>query len=939
MRKSGIPLFFVPLTLMIVGLTILLSTSHAVAATPKRDNAWKPLLATGVSTHGNINFAGRREEPFQYAPSTGDCSYCHSSMGGTPNLFTIKSYIKVATTGITTGPIVFTALTGSNSFDDGISSETSRICVSCHVNSNRPGSATAMSHTGGAGHFFGDYSGQNCTTCHPHDPDGIPATVDGFMIKVGACDSCHGAPPATGSHSTHSNPATLPTVYGETGIHSTPTAYDFSCGECHPTDVSKHMNGALEVALTSTGAPIGSLKAKNDVSAAYDKPTQTCSGSYCHSGQTVTSGAVGSPLKSGGFYVLDAYGNLTYDPYTVTPSRNYQTTPNWVSGSVSGNCTDCHAYPLTTSYPTVEAGVGDSHQWVDGDGVGNLHAWNMGYDPLQCNTCHTGEITATGTWSRDANDITTYDPVPIASYINHVNGTANVDFTTAFYTYPISNPPYTFTVDLNAASYDANTKSCGNVGCHLAQNYVVWGAPYRWQTVECDLCHHYGAWPPIGSVLPQTPFASLSNAYYDMPVSLGTPRPTIGNAYDMFVSQRSSRINLGNAYHEHTPPPPNTTCVTCHTKHAVNLDGMLPDTQIDSTPANLSASSIAIFTFSSPNLTATFECSLDGAAFSACPSGQAYSGLSDGSHTFDVRAKNVAGNTDSTPASYTWTIDTTAPDTQIISFPSNPNFIFDATFTFSSPDGDAVSFECRLDDAAFVACTSPQAYSGLVRGSHIFQVRAKDAAGNIDQTPASYAWTIYTISTANFTSQAANDGWVLESTETSSVGDALNSTSATLRLGDSELRQQYQSILSFNTSSLPDAAVVTDITISIKRQTTTGGVRLFNAFNGLMIQIKSGFFHTAASLQAEDFQAATDNTEGPFFSAPVVGNWYSMRLTNNAYPFINKLSTFQSGLTQFRLYFLLDDNDNEIANYESFFSGNTRATANRPRLQIKYYIP
>ena len=114
-----------------------------------------------------------------------------------------------------------------------------------------------------------------------------------------------------------------------------------------------------------------------------------------------------------------------------------------------------------------------------------------------------------------------------------------------------------------------------------------------------------------------------------------------------------------------------------------------------------------------------------------------------------MRAVDAAGNVDPTPAAYTWVVnaavpDITPPDTTIDSAPPDPSGTGTASFTFSGTriSGSGVAgFECRLDAASFAACTSPQSYSGLADGTHTFQVRAVDAAGNIDPTPATYTWT------------------------------------------------------------------------------------------------------------------------------------------------------------------------------------------------------
>ncbi len=106
-----------------------------------------------------------------------------------------------------------------------------------------------------------------------------------------------------------------------------------------------------------------------------------------------------------------------------------------------------------------------------------------------------------------------------------------------------------------------------------------------------------------------------------------------------------------------------------------------------------------------------------------------------------MRATDQVGNVDASPATRNFTVDTVAPTTTIDSGPSGLTNNASPSFGFSSNDGGA-SFECRLDTGAFGACSSPQAYSGLADGAHSFEVRAKDAAGNTDASPASRAFTV-----------------------------------------------------------------------------------------------------------------------------------------------------------------------------------------------------
>ncbi len=153
----------------------------------------------------------------------------------------------------------------------------------------------------------------------------------------------------------------------------------------------------------------------------------------------------------------------------------------------------------------------------------------------------------------------------------------------------------------------------------------------------------------------------------------------------------------------------------------------------------------AVFTFSASETGAKFECKLDGAAFAPCTSPQPIGDLADGEHTFSVRATDLAGNTDDTPATRTFTVDKTPPVTTITRAPAANSNDTMPVIEFGSEPG--ATFECRLAGLAnpgtFTPCTSPRSYGPLTDDSYTFSVRATDAAGNVGQ-PVSASFTIAT---------------------------------------------------------------------------------------------------------------------------------------------------------------------------------------------------
>src|SRR5215217_672046 len=88
--------------------------------------------------------------------------------------------------------------------------------------------------------------------------------------------------------------------------------------------------------------------------------------------------------------------------------------------------------------------------------------------------------------------------------------------------------------------------------------------------------------------------------------------------------------------------------------------------------------------------------------------------------------------------------DFAPPETSITSGPSGFVASRSATFGFTANE-EAVTYDCSLDDAAWSACTSPRSYDALAQGAHTFAVRARDAAGHVDPTPAAHEFTVDTL--------------------------------------------------------------------------------------------------------------------------------------------------------------------------------------------------
>jgi len=191
----------------------------------------------------------------------------------------------------------------------------------------------------------------------------------------------------------------------------------------------------------------------------------------------------------------------------------------------------------------------------------------------------------------------------------------------------------------------------------------------------------------------------------------------------------------------------------------------------------------------------------------------------------------------------------------------------------------------------------------------------------------------------SYTSDGVKDGWLLESSRTSGKAGTLNSTSTTFNLGDATGNKQYRSILSFNTSSLPDNAIITAATLKIKRLSNgylVGNNNPFSWGGGLKVDLCKNMFGTTTALQLGDynFNSATNcKLLVTAFGSTAASGWYSASIPSAAFSKINL-----AGLTQFRLRFKNEDNNDSAADYVKFYSGNASA-AYRPLLIVEYSVP
>ena len=222
--------------------------------------------------------------------------------------------------------------------------------------------------------------------------------------------------------------------------------------------------------------------------------------------------------------------------------------------------------------------------------------------------------------------------------------------------------------------------------------------------------------------------------------------------------------------------------------------------------------------------------------------------------------------------------------------------------------------------------------TGLTNGTPYFYVVT--ATNGVGESPNSNEASATPVPTITFVSVASQDGWVLESTETSNAGgsiDGIANTTSALRVGDATSDRQHKSVVSFDTSAIPDGATILSATLRLRRGTLSG-TSPFTTHGTCWVDVQPGGFSGSTTLATGDFQAAATAVQSASLTnAASNGVWSEGSLSAAGLAAVNK-----TGTTQLRVYFNLDDNDDGGSDYIGYYSGDNSTSANRPQLVVTY---
>lgn len=319
----------------------------------------------------------------------------------------------------------------------------------------------------------------------------------------------------------------------------------------------------------------------------------------------------------------------------------------------------------------------------------------------------------------------------------------------------------------------------------------------------------------------------------------------------------------------------------------------------------------------------------------------ATAGLSAGRHILFVRGRDAANNWGAVSAIFLYISGSggnTAPAVTITAPTNGASFASGTAVTFSGTASDtqdgnlssSLAWTSSLDGT--IGSGASFSTSALSAGTHTITAAVTDSGGLAGSASITLTVTSGGSVTVTFYSTAARDGRLWETAENNNIGGGGNSTENTtssLRVGDFSDDTQYRSIVSFDTSALPDTATITAATLRLKRGTVSG-TSPFTTHGTCTVDMSPAFGGSTA-FAAGDFEAAAAAAGVAAMSHPAANGAFSTGSLNAA----GRAAVNRTGITQFRVYMTLDDNDDLGSDYMGFYSGEA-AAGNQPELVITY---
>lgn len=165
------------------------------------------------------------------------------------------------------------------------------------------------------------------------------------------------------------------------------------------------------------------------------------------------------------------------------------------------------------------------------------------------------------------------------------------------------------------------------------------------------------------------------------------------------------------------------------TVELIAQDNTPPNITIETGPPQVSNLNTGVFELASTEAGSTYLCRLDNDRFSPCSAVVAYRNLPEGEHSFEALSIDASGNKATSPATWRWKIDLTAPIVSIVHKPQPIIGETNVNFEFSAND-NSLTWSCLLDGNPYQPCDKQVNLSNLSAGLHSLQVKATDVAGN-----------------------------------------------------------------------------------------------------------------------------------------------------------------------------------------------------------------